>query len=49
MPRAERSLPQHVHEDEAAERHADDAVDRKERGVEPPQVAGPDEQVLVEE
>ena len=40
---------EHVREDEREEGQRDDAVHREERGVEPPQVAGPDERVLVAE
>ncbi len=40
---------QDVRQDEGEERHRDDAVHREEGRVEPAQVVGPDERVLVEE
>src|SRR6188472_738895 len=43
------ALEQRVERDEDAERDGQNAVDREERGVEPVQVAGPHDQVLVEE
>ena len=48
-PDAEARRSQDVGQHEHEERDGDDAVHGEERGVEPPEVAGPDERVLVDE